>query len=91
MITKYITLTGAFLGYYIKMTARDLFHLRLMIEDSCLKTMYCHWYNYDEIKKQKKEYDIIELTKFKQQMLNYDYHKVEAIYKQAMGEDYSEV
>ena len=81
MITKYITLTGAFLGYFVTMKARDILHLKLMVEGSCLKTMYCHWYDLKEIQEQIDVYGIKELHKFNQDMLNYDSGKVEMDYE----------
>lgn len=86
MITKYVTLTGAFLGYFVTMKARDLLHLKLMIEGSCLKTMYCHWYTLKEIREQMDNGMVHELHRFNQQGLNYDTAKVEAEYKRQGGD-----
>jgi hypothetical protein len=68
------------------MKGRDILHLKLMIEGSCLRTMYCHWYDLADIREQIEKGWVEELHKFNQDMLNYDSGKVEAEYKhQSIG------
>jgi hypothetical protein len=77
MITRYVTLTKHFLGYYIEISGRDLLHVKLMLEGSSLAKCYCHWYDGDEIIKQKNDFGIRKLELFNQQALDYDHYEVE--------------
>jgi len=83
----YVTLVGPLLGYYIRVKAADTQHLGLMLNGSKLKRLWCAGYTLGQIQRDRKSYGLEELLQFKQDMLDYDYNKVEEEYKRITGKE----